>query len=66
MKIRTKARRLREASQLIVILLVIWIVIAEIVFSIRHPWATDTERFLHTIDALLFKEVPYNKMRPRE
>jgi hypothetical protein len=37
--------------------LVLWLVVAHAVFAFRHPWATDTQRFLHTFDALLFRSV---------
>lgn len=47
-------------------LLLCWMLVAEGVFAIRHPWATDTERFIHTFDALTFRFVPYRQMRPRD
>lgn len=47
-------------------LLIFWLVISNIVFAFRHPWATDIERLLYTKSALLFKKVPYSEMRPRE
>ncbi len=40
--------------------------IAQWTFAFRHPWATDTERFIHIPEALLFRSVPYKVMRPRE
>lgn len=46
--------------------LLVWLVIAEAVFYFRHPWATETEAFVRMGDVLLFKEVPYEEMRPRE
>lgn len=32
----------------------------------RHPWATDTERFLYFGRALVFGKVDYSEARPRE
>ena len=39
-------------------LIVAWFLVAEIVFAFRHPWATDTQRLVHTPDALLFRKIP--------
>lgn len=44
---------------------VLYLIVASATFSLRHPWATETERFLHTWDVLTFQKVPYNEMRPR-
>jgi hypothetical protein len=49
----------------IICILVAWLVVAEIVFAVRHPWATDTERLIHIWDALTFKKLP-DGGRPRE
>lgn len=57
---------LKSLLGLICVLVVIWFIVAEAVFGFRHPWATDTERFLHAGEAMLFKKVPYHQMRPRE
>jgi hypothetical protein len=40
--------------------------LAQIVFAFRHPWATDTERFLYFGRALTFGTVDYSDARPRE
>ena len=40
--------------------------IAQTVFAFRHPWATDTERFLYFGRALVFGKVDYSDARPRE
>jgi hypothetical protein len=34
-----------------------WMTVGHFVFALRHPWATETQRFLHTADALLFRSV---------
>lgn len=47
-----------------VILLVLWVVVAEIVFSFRHSWMTDTERFIYTKSALMFRKVSFHEARP--
>lgn len=47
------------------VLLILYLGIASAVFAFRHPWATETERFLHTWDAICFRHVPYDTMRPR-
>jgi hypothetical protein len=51
---------------LLAVLLVAWFVVAGLVFSFRHPWATQTEQLLYMHKALRFEKVPYNEMRPRE
>lgn len=43
-----------------------WLIVSLSIFRFRHPWATDTERFLYIGDALILRKVPYNEMRPRE
>lgn len=45
------------------LILFFYVMIAEIVFSFRHPWATETEKFIHIGDALKFKSIPYKEMR---
>lgn len=40
-----------------------YFIVANAVFSIRHPWATDMERFIHVGDALMFNKVSYKQMR---
>lgn len=56
----------KEIAGGICLFLIIWVVVAEIVFAVRHPWATDTERLLRIVDAMAFRKVPYNEMRPRD
>jgi hypothetical protein len=48
------------------VLVVVWLVVAEITFTFRHPWATSTERLIYTPQGLMFKRVSYSEMRLRE
>jgi hypothetical protein len=48
------------------IVLFAYVMLAQIVFAFRHPWATDTERFLYFGRALTFGTVAYSEARPRE
>ena len=48
------------------IVLLAYVMLAQIVFAFRHPWATDTERFLYFGRALVFGKVDYSEARPRE
>ena len=41
----------------------LWAVLAGVVFAFRHPWATDTQRLTHIVDALLFRSVPHQILR---
>lgn len=50
----------------LVIVFVLWFFVANIVFAVRHPWATDTERLICIKEVLLFEKVPYSELRPRE
>ena len=43
-----------------------YVFIAQTVFAFRHPWATDTERFLYFGRAMVFGKVDYSDARPRE
>ena len=43
-----------------------YVFVAQSVFALRHPWATDTERFLYFGRALVFGKVDYSDARPRE
>ena len=44
---------------------VAYLIVASVVFRFRHPWMTETELIVHTIDALTFRSVPYHDARPR-
>lgn len=44
---------------------VAWLAISTTIFRFRHPWATETELFLHIPEALMLKKITYNEMRPR-
>ncbi len=48
------------------VVFVAYVTLAQIVFAFRHPWATDTERFLYFGRALTFGTVDYSEARPRE
>lgn len=57
---------MKKFATIMGLIFVAWVVIAEIVFAFRHPWASETERFLHIVDAMKFRKVPYETMRPRD
>ncbi len=40
-----------------VLLLIAYFCVSETVFAFRHPHLTETELFLHTPDALMWKEL---------
>ena len=42
-----------------------YVSIAYVVFSIRHPWMTEAENFLHFVDAVTWSTVSYEEARPR-
>ena len=42
------------------------VLVSQMVFAFRHPWATDTERFLYFGRAMVFGTVDYSDARPRE
>jgi len=44
----------------------LYVLVAQTVFAFRHPWATDTERFMYFGRALAFGTVDYSDARPRE
>jgi hypothetical protein len=46
----------------ILLCIVYWAIAAQ-VFAFRHPWATKTEQFLYTKEALLFRTVSYKEVR---
>jgi hypothetical protein len=48
-----------------VLVVVLYVATAFVVFGLRHPWMTETEKFLCTFDAMAFRKVPYEVMRPR-
>jgi hypothetical protein len=39
----------------VVFILIGWLVFGHLVYQFRHPEQTSTQRFLNTIDALMFK-----------
>lgn len=46
--------------------ILLWVVVSVVAFRFRHPWATETETFVHWIEVLTFERVPYSDMRPRD
>ena len=40
-----------------------YLAIANVVFALRHPWATRTEQLIHIVDALKFNKISYKEMR---
>ena len=48
------------------IVFLVYVLTANVVFAFRHPWATDTERFLYFGRAMAFGTVDYSDARPRE
>jgi hypothetical protein len=60
-------RNLRnEALVLVGIAMILYLAVSSIAFGFRHPWATETERFLHTWDAICWRTISYKDMRPQE
>lgn len=55
--------RLVRVAGYLFVALVFYVVIAEVVFAFRHPWMTDTERFLNTPAALTFATVKQEDIR---
>lgn len=47
----------------LIIVFFLYLSLACAIFAIRHPWATDMERFIHIGDALTFKKISYKEMR---
>lgn len=62
----SKSRRINVVGGWLLMAILAWVVVGEVVFAFRHPWATDTERLLWIGHAMTFQKVPYETMRPRE
>jgi hypothetical protein len=56
-------QQLKSLSIYLLLVTVIYIIIANVVFAFRHPWATNVERFIHIGDALMFNKISYKEMR---
>mgnify|MGYP003644995661 CR=1 FL=1 len=52
-----------ESLPVVIVLFVVYLMIATFTFSVRHPWATDMEKFIHVGDALMFNKISYKEMR---
>lgn len=48
------------------VVFILWLFVGMTVFSVRHPWATSTEKWICIKEVLLFEKVPYSGLRPRE
>lgn len=46
-----------------IILFLLWVWVAATIFRFRHPWATDTEIFMHLGDAVMLRKISYQEMR---
>lgn len=55
-----------ELKVMATIALCVYLIVANAAFALRHPWMTDTERFLYIGRALTFGRVEYSEARPRE
>ena len=55
----------RDYSVVIAAVFMSYLIVAEFVFSVRHPWATDAERLVYFREVLTFQSVDYETMRPR-
>lgn len=61
-----KITKPNHAMLVTIILVLAYFIVANLVFALRHPWATETERFMYMDSALKFERVPYKDMRKRE
>ena len=59
-------KRIKEYLVYSLVAFVLWVFISQVVFGLRHPWITDTERMLHFVDAMAFSSVEYDDMRERK
>lgn len=55
------ARQLNPYIITAVFVVALWFAVADTVFRFRHPWATETQRFIYFPNALTFQRVecPY-------
>jgi hypothetical protein len=56
---------LRTLNVLAIVIL-IYVTVADLVFAFRHPWTTQTQRFMNLDRALLFKRVTHDNLRGKE
>jgi hypothetical protein len=59
-------RFIADLVGLFVILGFVYVLVAAVVFDLRHPWMTDTEKTVYGARALTFQTVEYSEARPRE
>lgn len=57
---------MRSLAAFFLFALVAWFFVAQMVFALRHPWATSTERIIYIGKVMTFGKVPYQEARPRE
>lgn len=58
--------RMKLACGACLVLLLMWVWVANIVFAIRHPWATAMERVMYLPTVMSFGTVDYDDARPRK
>jgi hypothetical protein len=64
--VRKVSSLLQVALYGVIVAALLWVTISTMIFRFRHPWATETEIFLHIPDAFMLRKVPYSEMRDRE
>jgi len=57
---------LNQIGIVLFVIFLVWLLIGNIVFKIRHPWATETETLFNFHKVLTFQKVSYQEMRPRD
>lgn len=50
---------------LVALVVMLYLLVANIVFGYRHPWMTDAERFWYLPEVVTFGSVKYSEARPR-
>jgi hypothetical protein len=55
--------KLYTALDYLTVVSFMYLIIANVTFAFRHPWATDMEKFIHIGDALMFNKISYKEMR---
>lgn len=56
----------KSISKIGILLVALYLLVAVLTFSVRHPWATDMEIFINAKSVLLFRRVSYENARPRQ
>lgn len=63
---KPRARPARPWLALVVLIVSLYALLCCVVFGLRHPWMTETERFLHFPEALTWDTVDYDDARRRD